>query len=60
MPNAAQTRCTEPNAVQPLDGSISVKFSIQTRLDSKSFETLIDLLAFLVQKSWIKINKIVI
>ena len=38
---------------QLLDGSISLKFSMETRLESaKSFETLIDFLAFLVQKLW--------
>jgi len=44
--------------VQPLDGSISLKFSLETRQESVSFETLIDFLAFLVQKLWPKINKI--
>jgi len=40
---------TRPMA-QPLDGSISLKFSLETRLASKSFESLINFLAFLVQK----------
>jgi len=31
-----------------LDGSISLKFSFETRLASKSFEPLIDFLAFLL------------
>jgi len=34
---------------QPLDGSISLMFSLETRLESESFEPLIDFLAFLVQ-----------
>jgi len=36
---------------QPLGQSISLKFSLETRLKSESFKTLIDFLAFLVQKS---------
>ena len=36
--------------VQPLDGSISLKFSLEARLESESFEPLINFLAFLVQK----------
>jgi len=35
---------------QPLGQSILLKFSLETRLESKSFEPLIDFLAFLVQK----------
>ena len=35
---------------QPLDESISLKFSLEIRLESESFEPLIDFLAFLVQK----------
>jgi len=35
---------------QLLDGSISLKFFLQTRLESKYFEPLISLAAFLVQK----------
>jgi len=35
---------------QPLGGSISLKFLLQTRLQSESFDTLDDLLGFLVQK----------
>jgi len=34
---------------QPLDGSISLKFLLETRLYSESFEPLIGFLAFLVQ-----------
>ena len=35
---------------QPLGQSISLKFSLETRLESESFEPLINFLAFLVQK----------
>jgi len=42
---------------QPLGQSVSLKFSLETRLESESFEPLIDFLAFLVQKLWSKINK---
>jgi len=35
---------------QLLGQSILLKFSLETRLESKSFEPLIDFLAFLVQK----------
>ena len=35
---------------QPLGQSVSLKFSLETRLESKSFKPLIDFLAFLVQK----------
>jgi len=35
---------------QPLGQSISLKFSLETRLKSESFELLINFLAFLVQK----------
>ena len=34
---------------KPLDGSISLKFLLETRLQSKSFDTLDDLLGFQVQ-----------
>ena len=34
---------------KPLDGSISLKFSLETRLQSESFDTLDDLLGFRVQ-----------
>jgi len=33
-----------------LGGSISLKFLLETRLKSKAFDTLIDLLGFLVEK----------
>ena len=42
---------------QLLGQSILLKFSLETRLESESFEPLIDFLAFLVQKLWSKINK---
>ena len=32
---------------------------METRLESESFEPLIDFLAFLVQKLWSKINKLI-
>jgi len=35
---------------QPPNRSILLKFSMETRLEYKSFETLIDFLMFLVQK----------
>jgi len=35
---------------QPLGQSVSLKLSLETRLVSESFETLINFLAFLVQK----------
>jgi len=37
---------------QPLDRSISLKFSVKTSLESESFETLINFIAFPVQKLW--------
>jgi len=40
---------TWPRA-QPLGQSISQKFSLETRLESESFEPLIDFVVFLVQK----------
>jgi len=43
---------------QPLDQSVSLKFSLETKLESKSFEPLIDFLAFLIQKLLSKINKL--
>ena len=43
---------------QPLGQSVSLKFSLETRLESKSFEPLIDFLAFLVQ-TLSKINKLI-
>jgi len=39
---------TWPRA-QPLGQSVSLKFSLETRLESNSFEPLIDFLAFLVE-----------
>jgi len=41
---------------QPPGQSISLKFSLETRLESESFEPLIDFLMFLVQKVMI-LNK---
>jgi len=38
------------------DGGISLNFLLQTRLKSKSFDTLDDLLGFLVQKLCLKIT----
>jgi len=43
---------------QPLGGSISLKFLLETRLQSESFDTLGDLLGFWVQKLWSKVVKI--
>ena len=43
---------------QPLGGSISLKFLLETRLQSQSFDTLDDLLGFQVQKLWCKLVKI--
>jgi len=34
---------------QPLSQSVSLKFSLETRLESESFEPLINFLAYLVQ-----------
>jgi len=44
---------------QPLGHSVSLRFSLETRLESESFELLIHFLAFLVQKLWSKINKLI-
>jgi len=44
---------------QPLGQSVSLKFLLETRLESESFEPLIDFLAFLDQKLWSKINKLI-
>ena len=44
---------------QLLGQSVLLKFSLETRLESESFEPLIDFLAFLVQKLWSKINKLI-
>ena len=43
---------------QSLGQNVSLKFSMETRLESESFEPLIDFLVFLVQKLWSKINKL--
>jgi len=40
-----------------LDGNISLKFLLETRLQSDFFDTLDDLLGFRVQKLWSKVNK---
>ena len=45
-------------ALQLLDGSISLKFLLETRLQSETFDTLDDLLRFRVQKLWSKLVKI--
>jgi len=39
---------------QLLGQSVSLKFSLETRLESESLESLINFLAFLVQKLWSK------
>ena len=44
---------------QPLGQSVLLKFSLETRLESESFEPLIDFLTFLVRKLWSKINKLI-
>ena len=43
---------------QPLSGSFSLKFLLETRLQSESFDTLDDLLRFRVQKLLCKLVKI--
>ena len=43
---------------QPLDGSISLKFLLDSRLQSESFDTLDDLVGFRFQKLWSKLVKI--
>jgi len=40
------------------NSSISLKFLLETRLQSESFDTLDDLLGFRVQKLWCKLVKI--
>ena len=42
---------------KPLGGSISLKFLLETKLNSESFDTLDDLLRFQVQKLWPENNK---
>jgi len=49
---------TWPRA-QPRDESISLKFSLETRRESESFEHLINFLEFLVRKLWPKNNKLI-
>jgi len=49
---------TWPRA-QPLDQSIWLNFSLETRLECESFEPLIDFLVFLVQTLWSKTNKLI-
>ena len=44
---------------QPLGQSVSLKFSLESRLESESFEPLIDFLAFLVQKLRSIIKKLI-
>ena len=44
---------------QPLGQSVSLKYSLETRLESESFEPLIDFLTFMVQKLWSKIKKVI-
>jgi len=48
---------TWPRA-QPPGQSISLKFSLETRLESESFEPSINFLTFLVQKFLSKLNKL--
>jgi len=43
---------------QPLGQSVSPKFLMETRLESESFEPLINFLTFLVQTLLSKINKL--
>jgi len=45
---------------QPLGGSISLKFLLETRLQSESFDTFVDLLGFWFQKLWWKLVKILV
>ena len=49
---------TWPRA-QPLGQSVLLKFLLETRLESESFEPLINFLAFLVQRLWSKINNLI-
>jgi len=44
--------------LKPLDGTISLKFLLETRLQYESFDNLDDLLRFQVQKLWSKIIKL--
>ena len=43
---------------QPLGGNILLKFLLETKLQSESFDTLDNLLGFRVQKLWCKLVKI--
>jgi len=43
---------------KPSDGSMSLKFLLETRLQSESFDTLDDLLGFQVKKLWSEVIKI--
>jgi len=43
---------------KPLDGSISLKFLLETRLQYEYFDTLDDLLGFRIEKLWSKLIKI--
>jgi len=43
----------------PDEGPILPKFSLETRLESESFEPMIDFLAFLIHELWPKINKMI-
>jgi len=46
------------NVAWPRAQPLSLKFSFKTRLESESFEPLINFLAFLVQKLWSKTNNL--
>jgi len=52
------THVTWPRA-QTLGQCISLKFSLETTLESEYFEPLINFLAFLVQMLWSKTNKLI-
>ena len=43
---------------QPLGGSISLKFLLETRLQSESFDTLDDLLGFRVEETALHASKV--
>ena len=45
----SKSECSNSRA-QLLGQSVSLKFSLETRLESESYEPLIDFLVFLVQK----------
>ena len=47
---AHAARVSDRNRAQPLGQSILLKFSLEARLESEPFESLIDFLTFLVQK----------